>query len=111
MNLFAQCDSINKLQRDKVRVGAQTRVFSLDWGTANLVDVRDIWMIERGRGFGFLHKPSHAVSICSQISRKNLQRDFTIQLSVLCEVHFAHSAGAELPEDFIMAELCTRRER
>jgi len=33
-------------------------------------------MIERGRGFGFLNKPAHAVSICSQISRKNLQRDF-----------------------------------
>ena len=35
----------------------------------NLVDVRDVWMIQRGRGFRFLNKAPHEIGICSEIRR------------------------------------------
>ena len=58
-------------------------------------------MIERGRSFGFLHKPPHVILISREIRRQNLQRHSTIELRILGQIHLAHAARANLRADFV----------
>src|SRR6266496_6613604 len=85
MDLFAQSLTVDKLHRDEVRAFALT----------NLVDVRDVRMIERCRGLRFLNKAAHAVLFGGQLTRQDLQGDFAFELCVLSQIHFTHSARAE----------------
>jgi len=67
-------------------------------------------MIERGRSFGFLHKPPHAILISREIRRQNLQSNFTIELCVLSQIYLTHSARADLRADFVTTKFCTSEE-
>ena len=70
----------------------------------NLVDVRDVWMIQRGRGFRFTNETFHPVAIRSHIRRKNFQRNFAIEFRVLRQIHLTHPARAEFAENPVMGD-------
>src|SRR5258708_23029116 len=99
MYLLAQGDTLDVLHRNEIQA------FAL----ANLVDVRDVRMIERGRGLGLLIEAPHAVLIKSNFGRKNLERNSAMHLGVFCEIHLTHSARPNLRADFIATELCAHR--
>src|ERR1041384_1932887 len=44
----------------------------------DLVNRDDVGMVERGGSLGFLNEPAHAIAICGDVVRKNLQRDVAI---------------------------------
>ena len=71
---------------------------------ANLVDVRDIWMIEGRGGFGFLHEAPHALLVRGNLGGQNLQRYLAIQFCVLREIDFTHPTRAKLGKDFVAIE-------
>ena len=70
----------------------------------NLINVSDVRMIERCGRLCFLHKAPHAIFISDNVSGQNFQRHFAIELRVLREIHFPHSARADLRADFIATE-------
>ena len=86
MDLLAQGIALDVLHRDEMQPINFT----------NLVDVRDVWMIQRGRGFRFTNETFHPVAIRSHIRRKNFQRNFAIEFRVLRQIHLAHSTLANL---------------
>ena len=77
---------------------------------ADFVNVRDVRMIQRRRGLCFLRKAAHAVLIRGEFSRQNFQRDFA-RACVLRQIHFAHSAFAELRVNLVMTEFCAGFKR
>src|SRR5687768_6956099 len=81
---FAQSFAIDELGGDKVH-----RVDLLD-----LVNRDDVGMIQRGSSLCFLNKAPHPRLISNDIGRQDLQRYFTIELCILCEIYLAHSALA-----------------
>ena len=68
MNFFAQSLAIDELHRDEVRA------FVL----ANLVDVRDVRMIERWGRFRLTNESVHSIAMRGQFGRQNLQCNFAI---------------------------------
>ena len=96
MDFFAQSFTVNVFHGDEMHA------FAL----ADLIDVRDVRMIERGRGLRFANKTFHAITVRNNVGRQNLQCDFTIEFRILSQIHLAHSAGAELRADFVTAEFC-----
>jgi len=66
--------------------------------------MRDVRMVERGCGSCFLSKAAHPILIAREFGRQNLQRDFSIELHILRQIHFAHSTRADLRADFIAAQ-------
>ena len=94
VNLSRKSLAIDKLHRDEVRAVA----------LANLVDVRDVWMIERGRRFRFLNETAHAVLIRGKISGQNLHRHFAIEFRVLGQIDLTHSARADLRDDAVVRQ-------
>ena len=61
-------------------------------------------MVERGGGSCFLSKAAHPILIAREFGRQNLQRDFSIELHIMRQIHFAHSTRADLRADFIAAQ-------
>src|SRR5436309_1253210 len=60
VNQLTQREAIDELHRDEVHAIALT----------NLVNVRDVRMVERGRGFRLLHKSPHAIAVTSEFGRE-----------------------------------------
>src|SRR5258705_12043691 len=67
------CLALNKLSREEIH-----RVDLLDF-----VNRDNVGMVEYGSSFRFLTEAPHAILIGSEISRKNLERNFAIQLRIL----------------------------
>jgi hypothetical protein len=82
---LAQRLAVNELHGDEVRPVALT----------NLMDGRNVGMIERSRSFRFLNETAHAVLVCREVGGKNLQRNLAIEFCVLRQIHLAHPARAE----------------
>ena len=98
VNHLAQRLPFDELHRDEVQVVR----------FADFVDVRDVRMIESGRRLRFANEPLHPITVRSHLGGQNLQRNFAIQLCILRQVNFAHSAFADLRADFVTAESCAR---
>ena len=73
----------------------------------NLIDVRDVGMIERRSSCCLLLEAAHSISMGSQIGRENFQRDFTMQPRVFSEIDFAHPARTKLGADFVTTQTHT----
>ena len=91
MNAFTQRLTIDKLHRDEMHAIVLT----------DLEDLRDVGMTERGGRFSLTNESIHAISIRSNISRKDLQPDSAIEFRVLGQIHFAHSTCAKLGLDLV----------
>ena len=68
MDLLAQSLSVDILHRDEMNA------FAL----ADLVDVRDVRMIQGGRSHGFLIKAPHSILVRSEIRGQNFQCDLAM---------------------------------
>jgi len=94
-NLVAQRHAIDVLHCDEVEI----------IHCSDLVDVRDVWVIERRGRRGFLFEAPHSILVRSEVSRQDFQRDFAIQTRVLREVNFAHAARTEEGANLVATEL------
>ena len=72
------------------------------------VDVRDVLMIQRGQCLAFPFKSAEAFGIRGNELRQNLDRDVAAQPRIVCAVHRAHAAFAELGDDFVRADMGAR---
>src|SRR2546426_11165137 len=68
-------------------------------------------MVERRSSLSFLLEAMHSVVKSRHISGQNLQRDFTIELCILRQIHLAHPTRANLCADFVAAEFCANGDR
>ena len=83
---MAQYLPVDEFHRDEVQAFA----------VANLIDVRDVRMIEGRRGLCLLDEAPHSILISRNFGPKNLQCDFAIQFGIQRQINFAHSARANL---------------
>src|SRR5437667_4850349 len=101
MNQLTKSKAVDELHGDEVRAIALT----------NLVDMRDVRMIEGGGSFGLANESLHAIAMRSDLGGKNLQCNFAIELRILRQIHLAHPALAKLRADFIATEFCAGSDR
>src|SRR6266705_4665056 len=99
MDLIAQSLSVDILHGDEMHA------FAL----ADLVDVRDVRMIQRGGSHGFLIKSPQSILVRSEIRGQDFQCDLAMQTRVFRQIHLAHSARADLRADLVASEFCSRR--
>jgi len=64
----------------------------------------DAWMVERGRGLGFLDKSPLAVRIRNLLRRQDFYRHKTIEVQIASLVDHAHAARAQLPDDLVVQD-------
>src|SRR5215813_9604029 len=100
MNLVAQRHAVDELHGNEVDIITPT----------NLVNVRNVRMIERGSSLCLLNKSPHPFLISRKISWQNLQRHLAIEFGVLRQIHFAHSALTDFRADNIPTQFCSRGE-
>ena len=70
----------------------------------DLVDDRDMWMLERRCRAGFLYEALPALGIGDELRGQNLQRDLAAEASVERAIHDTHPAAADLFDDFVVRE-------
>ena len=71
---------------------------------ADLVNGRDVGMVDRGSRFRLLHETTTPRFVCHQLGRQNLERHFPIEFRVERAVDNAHAAAAQLLLDFVVGE-------
>src|SRR5215471_17135566 len=75
------------------------------------VNLRDVWMVERGEHLRFATEPGDAFGIVRERGGQDLQRDVTTELGVLRAVDLAHATGTDGSDDFERAQLRSWYER
>ena len=68
------------------------------------VDGRDVRVVQRGQDLGFALEPREACGIGRHRRRQDLDRHVAFQLAVARAIDLAHSAFAQLRDDFVGAE-------
>jgi hypothetical protein len=86
MDLFAQRNTIDKLHHDEV----ETFTFP------DFINMRDVWVVQRGRSFCFLHKSTHPIRLCGELSWQKLYCNLAIELCILRQIDLTHTTRAEL---------------
>lgn len=69
------------------------------------VDVRDVWVVQGGEGFGLAFQPRHAVRVVGKAVRQHLDRDLAVQSRVACAKHLPHPSRAQRRENLVRADL------
>jgi hypothetical protein len=77
---------------------------------AGFVNRHDVRMIERGGESGFAKQAIERRVVRDQRAANHLQCDVALELRILRTIHLAHTAGAKLRHDVIVAETGTRCE-
>ena len=72
---------------------------------ADFVDRADIGMLERGSGLGLVNQPLPGLITTGPALGQHLDGHFPAECAVFREKDLSHPAGAELPEDSVMADL------
>src|SRR5262245_56986523 len=94
MNQLTQRVAVHIFHRDEVGAVVLT----------NLVNVRDVRMIEGRCCCCFLFESAHPIVVGDNVGGQNFQSNFAMKLSVLGQVHFTHPTRAKLRADFVTAE-------
>ena len=68
------------------------------------MDRADVWMIEGRRGLRLAVKPGEGMRITGYILRQKLERDETVETSILSLVDDPHPAAAEFLDDMVMRD-------
>ncbi len=76
-----------------------------------VVDAQNVRMGQVRRDVGFTQEPGPVLRIGGQVGREHLQRVLTRQPRMLNEVHRAHRAGTEHPNDGVSRKLLADRKR
>ncbi len=79
-------------------------------GLLDAVDRRDVSMVERREDLRFALETRHALGVCGESFRQDLDCHVAPQPRVPGAVHLPHSAGADRRHDFIGPEPGTRSE-
>jgi hypothetical protein len=79
-------------------------------GLANVVNRKNVGMVQRGRRARFLREPLQALGIGRERRGQNLDRDGTVQPRVAGTIDFAHAARAQRRFDFVGAKFRARGE-
>src|SRR5262245_46266213 len=77
----------------------------------DLVNRNDVWIVERRGGPGFAFETFHSPGVFSELRRQDLDCNTTIEFQVICEIDFAHAAGAYLRNDLVMCEFLSGSQR
>src|SRR5258706_4954191 len=78
---------------------------------ADVIDVNDIGMIERGGRPRFLHETPLALGVAGFCSREHLDCNEATEASGAGPVHEAHASLADDGDNLVEPELAVRRER
>ena len=70
----------------------------------HLVHRKNVGMVQRGCGAGFLLEAAQAIGVGGQRLGQDLDGDFAVQPGVVGAINFAHSARAKRGADFILPE-------
>ena len=76
----------------------------------DVVDRRDVGMVQDARGLGLLLEPAQPVRVLGERGGKDLDRDLARQPRVLRPVDLSHPSRADLREDLVGAEAGTGRD-
>ncbi len=76
----------------------------------DVVDRRDVGMVQDARGLRFLLEAAQAVRVGRERRRQHLDRDVAPEPGILRAIDLAHSTGADRLEDLVGAELRASRE-
>src|SRR5215471_14271169 len=101
IDLLAEGYAINELHNDE----SHARSFG------NLVNVRDVWMVQRRGSFCLLNEACHTILIRRDACRENFECYAPIECCVPRTINFAHAACAERRLDSIAAEACSNNQR
>ena len=71
---------------------------------ANLVDRRDVGMIERTRGACLPQQASSGLRIMDRSRRQEFQRNPTLQVRIFGQIHRAHAPGADVADDSVVRD-------
>src|SRR5215831_2742668 len=71
---------------------------------ADLIDVRDVGMIEGRGSLGLLFEAAHPIFLRGKMGRQKIQRNIAVQPRIFRQIDFAHAALAKLRADFVTAE-------
>ena len=93
MNLFAERNAVDKLHGNEVSALAFT----------NLVNVRDVRVVECGRGRRLLLEAAHPILVSGHVRRENLQRHFAMEPRIFRQINLTHPAGADLGDDAVVS--------
>ena len=74
------------------------------------VDRSDVWMIQRGQRLCFSLETGQAVRVRGERVRQHLDRDLAAEARVSGTVDRAHTAFADLSDDFVHPDARTRRD-
>ncbi len=77
---------------------------------ADFVDRDDVGMVQGRCGARFLLEPAKPVGVRGHLLTQDFDGDISTELEIPGLVHFAHAAGAQLGEDFVVAEASARLE-
>jgi hypothetical protein len=78
---------------------------------SDVVDGRDVGVIENARRFRLLLEPAQAIRVSRERLRQDFDRDLARQARVPRAVDLAHSTGTERRQNFVGAEAGARGER
>src|SRR5687767_2004086 len=101
MNQLTKSKALDELHGDEVRTIA----------LGNLIDMRDVRMIQGCGSFGLANESLHATAIRSDLGGKNLQCDFAIERCIVRQIHLAHPTSADFRADFVATEICACGKR
>src|SRR5262249_17782714 len=73
-------------------------------GLADFVDGDNVGMVEPARGLRLADEAAQPERVPGISFRKELERDTPVELSVISQVNLAHSARAQLRDDFITSQ-------
>src|SRR5262245_56215188 len=77
---------------------------------ADIVNRKDIGVIQRGDRARFSFEAAHAVSVTRERNRKQLDGNATPQPAVTRTIDFSHSTRSERGKNFVRPDLCARCE-
>ena len=90
--------ALDELHGDKANSGSACRRRAL----ADFVDLRNERMIEPRRSVGFSQQTPSCRLVGSLALRQELERDLAIELKILRQIHFAHTALADFRENAVV---------
>src|SRR5262245_64863982 len=71
---------------------------------SDLVNGKNIWMIERDYGMCFLLKPLQALRVSGKAHRQKFERGLATRDNVRRQIDIAHAAGADRFRNFVMTD-------
>jgi hypothetical protein len=75
---------------------------------ADVIQRKNVWMIQRRGGFCFLLKTVEALSVRRIRLWQKLDCHFSLQHQISGPINFAHAASTQKSDDFIRPEFCAR---